>query len=85
MRRAVVAHLVDRGGSAASAATCTALGIAHRQSLAGHVNLLIRGGFAWVRFTGRGNQRAAIINVTRRGRTALARMLNSEPMEHLSP
>ncbi|WP_426418459.1 helix-turn-helix domain-containing protein [Bradyrhizobium genosp. A] len=85
MRRAVLDHLIASGGSSSAAATCAALGILHRQQLAWHLRLLARDSFVRVELVGRGNQRAALIHITKNGRNAIARKLNPPAMELLSP
>lgn len=71
VRRHLLAHLLDAGGRATAVETCAKLQIKHRGSLAVHARLLARGDFIAVEQTGRGNQRAAILTITDKGRAAV--------------
>lgn len=85
IRRALLAYLVERGGSSTSAEVGAALGILHRQSLAEHVRLLIRDQHLRVRLIRDRSKNSRIITITKNGRNAIARKINPEPTMELSP
>lgn len=71
MRRAVLAHLVENGGHASAVSICAELGIRHRQSLAGHSQMLARGEYISVQMIGSGRSRKALLLITPKGSSAI--------------
>lgn len=85
MRRALLRHLIERGGCSTAVEACAALGIAHRMTLREHARLLARDDHVWLDYICINSKRSTSITITRRGKAALARATNPPPMLELSP